>query len=223
MMKPPGRLLSGASELNTAILPQFTNDHPPVLSSAHAALSASPKEKPLILVGEKIHKWEHSSAADVFQREMMDSCELCEVMDVMQRGKGPYFIERWGRDWPSLMGIISAHWLRWAATLGRADSHWDRSGALPDPLSAPPIESQYFNGSRIFQWQLLAEQSSRGGLDRARRAAAVCVCVCVRICQSAGVCGEDFFSLVSSPFTRVNGVVIWLAWGENEGLGSHGC
>lgn len=99
----------------------------------------------------------------------------------------------------------------------------------PCPLSAPPMQSQYFNGRRIFQWQLLAEQSSRGGLDRARQAATVCVCVCacvracVHICQSAGVCGEDFFSLLSSPFRHVNGVVIWLARGKNEGLGSHGC
>lgn len=35
------------------------------------------------------------------------------------------------------------------------------------------MESQYFNGRHIFQWQLLAEQSSRSGPDRARRAAAV--------------------------------------------------
>lgn len=49
----------------------------------------------------------------------------------------------------------------------------------------------------IFQWQLLAEQSSRGGPERARRAAAVRVCVRVRACAFAFVNQPVFVERIS--------------------------
>lgn len=129
-----------------------------------------------------------------------------------------------GRDWPSLMGIISAHWLRWAETLGDpsrhiapANSHWDRTGTLP-------ALCHNTNRRTIFQKQLLSEQSSCCSPDQARLTRTahcphVCVCVCAH--SSASGCSWQGL-LLSFPFRNVNRSEIWLAQGENKGPGSQG-
>lgn len=144
-------------------------------------LSASPHEKPLILawgkkfINESIH-WRRT-----FYRERWWIDVSCvKLWTSCNGGKRPYFIEHCGCDWPSLMGIISAHWLRWVATLGRSASHWDRSGALP-----ALCQHRHQWNRNISMAASVATFSRTKFTRRSRPSPPRCGCVCLRMCVCA--------------------------------------